>query len=306
MASVTHPPQAPRPNRTIVEIGATTYEQVSSWMTALLLMLGILTFLLFIVWLTNRIRFTPAPTQVEMANEDVGGGGHGNGLAGGERDFEEPTPEELPEMNQEKVDQSLADIAALVTTQSIALEAIGGETSSGTGEGTGSGDGRGKGPGGPGTSDGIPAWERWEIKFAATDSKLYAQQLDFFKVELGVAGGGDPNVHYVSNLAAEKPVVRVGDPKKEDRIRFLFRGGSLRKIDRDFARKAGINVEGRVVFHFYSKEMYNALLTLENQKMRDKGMHIIDVKRTVFGIRGTAGNFEFHVIDQQYRVVPKS
>ena len=77
------------------------------------------------------------------------------------------------------------------------------------------GDGRGKGPGGPGTSDGIPAYERWEIRMSAANLDEYAKQLDFFKVEIGVAGGGSPNVDYVSNLAAAKPTVRVGDPNLE-------------------------------------------------------------------------------------------
>ena len=294
-------PKAPlkltRVKTDMTTIGTSRYEQWSAMLSSMLLLLGMMTIVMFLIWLSATIIWDRPVARVTL--EDVGGGGSGNSMTGGDKDLEEPNPEEIPEVVEQKVEQVLESITSLVSTEVVALDAVGGETSFGQGEGTGTGDGRGKGPGGPGTSDGIPAWERWEIKFAASDVNLYAQQLDFFKVELGVAGGGIAEVDYCSNLSAAKPNKRQGKPRDEKRLRFLYRTGELRNADRALASKAGIQVTDRVVFQFYTPEMYTRLLTLENQKMGTR--RIIEVKKTTFGIQGTPGKWDFYVIDQQYR-----
>jgi len=126
----------------------------------------------------------------------------------------------------------------------------------------------------------------------------YAKLLDFFKVELGVAGGGRETVDYISNLSAPKPTVRTGDPKKENRLRFLHRSGELRQADRRLAANAGVKTDGRIVFQFYDQATYNKLLALENAKMAPR--RIREVRRTIFGVRGAPGRYEFYVIDQHY------
>lgn len=266
---------------------------------AVLLFMGVLTLLLFAVWLSSRM-FRAVPAVPVRVLEDVGGGGRGDGLGtGGEQDFEEPSAEEIQEPTAAPVDLQLGAISSVVSSEAPQLDALQGTESFGRGEGTGRGDGRGPGPGGPGTSDGIPAWERWEVQLQASSLNLYAQQLDFFKVELGVAGGGNPNVHYISNLSAAKPTVRIGLPKDEKRLRFTHRSGQLRDADRELAAKAGVETENRVVFQFYPPEMYTQLLTLENERMGKR--RIIEVARTVFGVRGAAGKWEFFVVSQEYR-----
>jgi len=193
----------------------------------------------------------------------------------------------------------LSAVSSIVTAKAFELDAMeGGASSWGRGEGTGSGDGRGPGPGGPGTSDGIPAYERWEVRMTSTSIAEYARQLDFFGVELAVAGGGNPNVEYVSKVSATPPTKKIGNPKDERRLRFMHRSGQLREMDREIVRRAGINPDGRVVFQFYSQEMYTNLLTLEN--VRKGTRRIKEIRKTIFGVRGTAGRYEFFVIDQLY------
>jgi hypothetical protein len=117
-------------------------------------------------------------------------------------------------------------------------------------------------------------------------------------VELAVAGGGSPNVDYVSNLSAASPTVRTGDPKDEHRLRFLHRSGELRAGDRQLAEKAGVRTEGRIVFQFYDQATYRLLLGLEAAAKGNR--RIKDVRRTVFGVRSAGGKYEFYVIEQQY------
>jgi len=273
------------------------YDQVAGLLLATLLVLGVVTLLMFMIWLSSRL-FWVAPAVPVTVLEDVGGGGSGQVL-GSEQQFEEPTPQEVRQPTAEvSVQQTLESIATVVAAKVEELDTVYGSTSLGSGEGTGTGDGRGKGPGGPGTSDGIPAYERWEIRMSAANLDEYAKQLDFFKVELGVVGGGNPNVEYISNLSAAKPVVRIGNPRDEHRLRFLHRSGELRAGDRQLAAKAGAKTDGRIVFQFYNDATYRSLLALEAARKGNR--RIKDVRRTVFGVKADRGRYEFYVIDQQY------
>jgi hypothetical protein len=274
------------------------YDQVAGILLSSLLVFGSITLLMFLVWLSSRLVWEAKAVPVTVL-EDVGGGGSGTAL-GSEQQFEEPSPAEVRQTAAEQVsvEQTLNSISAVVATKAPDFDAIYGSPSVGKGEGTGTGDGKGKGPGGPGTSDGIPAYERWEIRMSAASLDEYAKQLDFFKVELGVAGGGSPNVDYISNFSAAKPTVRVGDPKSEHRLRFLQRSGELRAADRQLAAKAGVKTDGRIVFQFYSEAMYRNLLALEAARKGNR--RIKDVRRTIFGVRSNRGQYEFYVIDQQY------
>ena len=300
MASPT-PRRPTRVTTNVDQLVTSKHEQASAMLSSMLLLLGVVTIGMFVAWLSATIVWDRPVAEVVL--EDVGGGSFGNTMPGGERDLEEPSPEEVKEvMVEDKADQGFEAITSMVSTAAVDLDSVdsvGGSTALGRGEGTGTGDGWGKGPGGPGTSDGIPAWERWEIKFSSNDLDLYARQLDFFKVELGVAGGGIDVVDYCSNLSAAKPNKRFAKPTLEKRLFFLYKTGNLREADRALARKAGIEVSDRVVFQFYTPEMYKQLLTLENVRMGKR--RIIEVKKTTFGLRGSAGKWEFFVLDQQYR-----
>src|SRR5439155_12962851 len=224
------------------------------------------------------------------------GGSTGTGpWTGGEGELQQPDANEVagPVDTSASIEQSIGAAAAVVQSRSADLDVLQGDTTPGAGlgrgEGGGIGDGRGKGSG-PGTAEGIPAYERWEIKMSATNLDEYAKTLDYFHVELGVAGGGNPNVEYITNLAAEKPTVRIGNPRDEHRLRFLHRSDTLKQADRQLAAKAGVKTDGRIVFQFYEEEMYRTLLGLEAARKGNR--RISEVRRTVFGIRAVGGRYD--------------
>jgi len=291
---------ATTPNREQTDLLRTSsHDQVSGLLLSVLGLLGFATALMLIVWFTSRFVWTHTVAVPVQILEDVGGGGSGSGGTGAEeKELEEPKPEESQEFKEPDPEQMLNALSAIVA-QDVELVESTKKSGYGKGQGTGIGDGRGPGPGGPGTSDGIPAWERWEVRMSATNINDYAAQLDFFKVELGVAGGGSTKVDYVSNLSRNRPTVRAGDPNDEKRIRFMHRASQLRAADRSLAEKGGVATQGRIVFQFYPPEMYNQLLALENKQMGTR--RIKDVRRTIFGVRGTAGKYEFYVLSQEYR-----
>jgi hypothetical protein len=282
------------------------YDQVAGSLVSTLVVMGVLVAAMFVLWLASLPVRIPTAAPVRVL-EDVGGGGFGDSFTPGmQREFFEPTSDEVPlppsteTTSMESITSSLAAVSSVVGAEAQTLDYLEGPSGGqGRGSGTGMGDGFGRGPGGPGTSDGIPAWERWEVRMSAERIDDYAKQLDFFGVELGVAGGGNPNVDYISALSAPKPKIRVAAPKDEKRLRFLHRSGELRQADRELAAKAGVNTTGRVVFQFYTPQMYNTLLKLENERMGKR--RIREVRRTVFGVKKVGAKFEFFVISQEYR-----
>ena len=291
----------PLPDASHGTLRVSRYDQVASSLLAFLLVFGCVTVLMFFIWLSRRILITRPAVPVTVL-EDVGGGGSGTVL-GAEQQFEEPSPQEAPQAATSasaavSFEQSLSAVASVVSSNVQELDAVYGSPSIGKGEGTGMGDGKGKGSGGPGTLEGIPAYDRWEIRMSAANLDEYAKQLDYFKVELGVAGGGNPNVDYISKLSSPRPAVRTGDPKDEHRLRFLHRSGELRAGDRQLAERAGVKTEGRIVFQFYDQATYQLLLRLEAAAMGSR--RVKDVRRTVFGVKSTAGRYEFYVIEQHY------
>jgi len=296
--------RSPSPATSGLEVSR--YDQVAGSLVAMLVVMGVLVAAMFVLWLASLPVRVPTAAPVRVL-EDVGGGGFGDNFTPGmQREFFEPTSDEVPlppsteTSTAESIADSLAAVSTVVSSEAQTLDYLEGPTGGhGRGSGTGMGDGTGRGPGGPGTSDGIPAWERWEVRMSAERIDDYARQLDFFGVELGVAGGGNPNVDYISNLSAARPKVRVGAPKDEKRLRFLHRSGELRQADRELVAKAGINTTGRVVCQFYSPQMYQTLLTLENARMGKR--RIREVRRTVFGVKAVGAKYEFFVISQDYR-----
>jgi hypothetical protein len=286
-----------RPNVEGTELKTTSYEKASLGLTAVLMLFGAITMLMFLIWLSAQFVWDRPVAEVE-ALESVGGGGKGDNLSE-DRDMEVPGMDEMPELTEPIVAESLDSITQVVAAQDLVMDTFGGKGAFGEGEGTGIGDGRGPGSG-PGSGEGIPDWERWEIRFSASDLELYKRQLDFFGIEFGIAGGGIKTVDYVKDLTKASPTKRLAqNPRLEKRVRFLYREGNLKEADRKIAQGAGISIDGRIVFQFYPDPMRMQLLKLENERMRPR--HLKEVLRTVFGVRPAGNGFEFYVIRQDYR-----
>ena len=115
----------------VVQLGTSKYEQASAMLSSMLLLLGMMTIVMFLVWLSATIIWDTPVARVTL--EDVGGGGSGN-MAGDDKNLEEPNPEEMPEIVELKVDQPLESISTMVSTEVVALDAVTGETSFGKGE----------------------------------------------------------------------------------------------------------------------------------------------------------------------------
>lgn len=298
--SLATPPSKPRDPafakpRELEKLDVSAQDRASSMLVAMLVILGFVVLIMFAIWLSSRVKYN-VPVPVRLA-EELGGGGTGDGTPGAEQQLEEVSPEEVKDLQEVSIEQTLQAVTDAVSTQAVNLDAVeGGAAGLGTGEGTGTGDGRGPGPGGPGTATQLPDWE---VRFNASTIELYAAQLDFFGIELGAIGGGKKTVDYASKLSQPNPVTRSAPGDAEKRRYLLWRKGPLASADKTLLEKAKIDTAGRIILQFLPDPVERQMAQLEAEHAKEKKLN--EIRRTVFGVKGSAGQFQFYVVEQDYR-----
>jgi hypothetical protein len=296
------------PQRKKHQLRVSSYDKVSSWIVALLVITCVTVGALFIIYITSH--FILGDFAVPVTPISTGGGGTG-GVGGTPGDGEVDTPgaEDATAFDEPQIQDTLSALATAVSSRTAILADeqldIGAQPTEGRGDNRtpGFGGGRGGGVGGGigsgfGPGRGGPAEPRREIRFEPSNLQEYAQWLDFFKIELGVLGQ-DNKVYYAYNLSHEKPDTRVGDPAKEIRLFMNPTDSQFAALDRQLVAKAGIGDKGRIILQFYPPEAQGILISLEQKRAGTRKPETI--RGTVFRVTHTGNRFEFSVEDQTYR-----
>ena len=279
-----------RPHAVLYEadLSVSAHDRVSSFIVAMLYLVGFIVFLLFLLWLTSRATTATAPIAVEYLDELVGG----EQSIGSGRDFQEPGVEDVQDLATPDARELLTAVTDVASSAEASSDASAGDVS----QGQGAGDRRKAGAGG---NVSVPRWLRWEVRFTATSLTEYAQQLQSFNIELAAAGGGREQVDYATGLTSAKPSTRSASGSDEQRLYMSYRQGQLQEFDRQLLRKAGIPTEGRTLLQFYPPAVENKLAALELQAA--KGRSLRDVRKTVFAVKKAGRGYSFEVIEQLYR-----
>ncbi|HEV7222470.1 MAG TPA: hypothetical protein VGN42_07200 [Pirellulales bacterium] len=270
---------------------------MASMLLALLIIIGVVVFCLFMAWLGSHVLFPPLKS-VPVRLEQVGGGME-SGVVGESMQLDSPTPQDvaqesdLDEPEFQDTLKTVLDVALRTADLDTPADTDEDTSKKGGGQQTGTGKvpGYGSGPGKPG----VPPHLRWQIHFDAGGTlEAYARQLDFFEIELGVPDGNQ--VVYAKNLSKPKPDTRTGPGGKADmRLYFSWRAGKLREADRELMQRTGTPTTGKLVLQFYSKDLEQELLQLEQAY---RGVDASRIRKTVYGIRPKGKGYEFFVIDQ--------
>ncbi|MFO1066709.1 MAG: hypothetical protein U0892_22855 [Pirellulales bacterium] len=265
--------------------------------TALLLLGGIVGVLAIIFVIQNfTIKYEiPIPIEEEKV---AGRGDHAEGF---ERDIEPPGSDEVEEFNEQPLQETMQAVTDVASSVAAAVDSV--DTNAmASSAGKGRGDSRPPGPLGEGDNV-IPRFQRWELKFAAKNVNSYAQQLDFYNIELGCIGGNIPTVDYAAGLVGT-PKKRSGLSKEEKRLYFMWRqDGPLVAYDRQLLTKAGIRTEDRQLLKFIPKELEDKLAQIEKaQAIKNGHSTVKEIAKTVFESQAEGSGFAFQVIDQRYRV----
>lgn len=277
------------------------FDSVTSLFMALIIFIGTFVSMLFIIWLTSRWSFPPLAIEPIIENP----AGRGENPEGFERDFEPPGAEEVEELMEPTLQDTLEAVTDAVSTVAGAL-ATSDTASTATTSGTGAGDSRPPGPPGEG-EDIIPRFERWQLNFTARDVRSYATQLDFFKIELGAIGGSIQGVDTASNLSSRIQKGRIQDTASEKRLYFMWSSPSpLMAFDRQLLTSAGIQLTNRQMLKFIPKDLENQLAAIELEYSTSKGHpSVTEIAKTVFESKPDGGNFVFEVVSQRYRKARK-
>jgi hypothetical protein len=293
------------------------YEQVASWLISFLVICGTVTGALTLIWWCKANRYQP-PNYAVNLEEGYGRGAHPAGIG---RDDKAPGDPDLPRLDEPAGNElfertvpisalafvedaaavSIAEVGDIAATSIAAPRTPGFVAKRGGGENE-VGDGRPPGPVGEDGLFTIPRSERWEIRYTSSGINAYAQQLDFFNIELA-ALGGKREIDYAFHLAKPKPDRRSGPSETEKRLYMTWKKGTLQLFDRQILARAGIETAGRTVVQFYPADVENMLAILERQNAGNRSKS--EYLKTVFGLRPQGRNLEFYVLEQTFRSMPK-
>lgn len=145
------------------------------------------------------------------------------------------------------------------------------------------GFGKGKG--------GFPREMRWFVKFVERGTlDEYAQQLEFFGVELG-ALMPDGKLVLVSKLTAGKPTAHRDQRTGRKAAVLHLEGGTRKGLDLQLFQKAGVDASNALIMHFYPPETENQLAVLELEYKKKKAN---EIKKTYFAVRARQARLRVH------------
>jgi hypothetical protein len=217
--------------------------------------------------------------------------------AGYEQSIDPPGTEELEALKESSFEISLELAVESASTVAVAVESADALVTA-----KGVGDERKPGPSGSG--DGVPNYARWELKFMADGLQQYAEQLDFYQIELACIGGRE-EIDYANHLSSS-PTMRSASPQEENklhRLHFIWReDGPLKRYDEQLLNRAGVRTAGRLILRFIPKELERELLEKEFEYAKRAGRSVPEIEKTVFESRAAGKGAEFAVIHQSYRI----
>lgn len=273
------------------------FDIVTSLFLSLILFIGTFVLMLFIVWMLGG---KPKPRPLAPLIENPAG--RGDNAEGFERDFEPPGAEEVEELLEPTLQDTIEAVTDAVSSVAATLDSMNTNATAST-SGTGKGDSRPPGPEGEG-DDIVPRFERWDLRFSAKNLRTYAGQLDFYKIELGAVGGQIQGVDVVENLTSSPKSQRVSsEDERVKKLYFMWKTPSpLMQFDRQLLQQAGVSLPGRQMLKFIPAELENQLAHTELEYAKSKGYQsVTQIAKTVFESKAGGDGYEFQVTDQRYR-----
>ena len=309
MATATKPsPQkesadAPRPaEHPAPFMRVTRYDKISSGMMSVVIALIMVVIGIVAWWYNTR----PAPESILVPLESIDDpGGFEDGAIDETLHVESPE-EEIPNaspveeaIDDQQIEEALDSVVELSDRATQQMQEVlstdvetGGTPGSHQGTGSrplGSGDGTG----------GLPREQRWFISFSEAQSiDIYAQQLDYFGIELGAVFPAKEELVYLSNLTRNPPSKRVVDnTDAEARLYMSWQGGQRKATDQKLFERAGVNTQGGFILHFYPQKTEQLLARLERSYANRS---VKEIRRTYFTVVRQGNGFSFAVTRQLY------
>lgn len=277
-----------------VETGVSRYDIVNGALVSSIALVGFLTTMLFLIWLTTILEFNSEATAIAAYEQPFGD----EKPEGYEDDVLEPGVEEFPEVEEPVLKDALEAVTDAVSSVRANLEAVDGDS-----EVMGSGRGRGSIDGGDGTGGGdvIPEYKRWKIEYKSSDIGSYAKQLSFFNIDIGAVSINSNEIDRVRDAGGAMQVIASDRAKEKKSIYFAHEKQKLRRWDARLVTQAGVSMDGRNTVQFYPNETRGILRQVEGEYLQSISRTLPEVRRTFFQIVEDGGGFKFKVTKVEFR-----
>jgi hypothetical protein len=290
--------------------GESSYDRVSSFLMAVVISAALAVGWQYLIYITNQAYASRVTAPLTIVEVYGGGGGSPEGTPGATEDINvagadaadqaSNNPEEATEFEERAVQDSPAVMLdAVEAGESMAEVDVGAVMPSGgpvaSGRrasklGTG-GVGLGFGPG----DGGVRREDRWSIVYNPGQTlDEYARQLDALSVELATISGGQ--MVYAKNFASPTPTQRRNSGQGDNRLYFMWAGGTRKGSDVALLKKAGIDVGEAPIFQFYPARVEDVLKQLEVQF---KGRQPGEIRKTRFSVVPRGNGYGFVVQSQE-------
>lgn len=283
-------------------LSVTRHDRVSSFLMAVIVLIGLAVLWMGALWASQVWGHTGKAVTVAIVEIP---GGDPSGILGASLDVENASEQNVESPSDvQQVEDNLPEKQLTNWLDALAELPIDvvdpqerDEQGSGGPQGSSTGDSKLKSRGQGGIGSGLPREQRWMIYYDPGQTLgEYARMLDHFHIELGAVV--DNRLIYVARLSDEKPRRRTASPAGDDRLRWLWRGGSRREADVRLLQKAGVDANDAIIMQFLPKEVEDQLAGLERRAAGGRAADSIE--RTAFRIRKTGDAYEFYVVEQSF------
>ena len=277
------------------------FDIVTSLLMALILFLGSFVLMLFIVWLLSG---KPKPQPIAPLIENPAG--RADNAEGFERDFEPPGAEEVEELQEptladtiEAVTDAVSTVAASLTTADTAAVA----STAGTGWVTVAHQVlREK------AKTSFLVLRDGNLIFRPATSVIRAA-VGLLPYRVGRLRRRLSGNRYSVNLASAPKKKHNPNPKTEKRLYFSWKSATpLVQYDRQLLQQAGVQIAGRNIVRFIPndveppKNLEHVLAHIELEYAKEKGYNsVTQIAKTVFESKSADTGYAFSVIEQRYR-----
>ena len=270
-----------------VETRSSNYDRVNAILVAGLVMLGFLFAVLFLIWVTTVIDFSQRTEgPIVISGEDLGE----EKPKGEADDAEDPGVEEFPEVETPQLANALEAVSDSISSVQGALE-----KRSGSAEQMGKGSGFGSREGGGGGGGGIPEYKRWIISFSAASPDVYAKQLSFFNIDIGVVSETKQSIKRLADPGGAKRVINSNRKTEGDNLYFVHKKQRFLAWDRQLAGQSGIDTNKALTVQFYPDATRQIIREVEAAKLREAKKELKDVKNTNLKVVPDGNNYKFEV-----------
>jgi len=266
------------------------YDVVSALLVASLLIIGFLTVILGLIWVTSNFNYDQQTTYEQIEAPGAEGDEKPEGF---EDDAFDPGVEDFPEVETPQLAQALEAVSDAVSSVKANLaDRSGSAAVSGAGKGYGSREG---GPGGG--SDVLPEYRRWKITYKAEDIDTYKRQLSFWKIDIGILKRNSDDVYRVNDPAGPANVIPTNRTNEGKSLYFAHTKQRMMRWDEAIAVAAGVNTEETNLIQFYSNEARARIREQEAKFLATDQRATRDIRSTMIRLVEIDGGFDF-VVDQ--------